>query len=91
MPKTDPKKPAYPSKTCPKCGKYIHARLRQHEACGWMQGAEKRTIKRRKPGRPKLIRAVANGGITLADIQAVKAVVDKLGAAKVRQLAEVLA
>jgi len=35
-------------------------------------------------------KSATNGGISLEDIAAVKAVVDRLGAAKVRQLAEVL-
>jgi len=52
----------------------------------------KTVAKKKKPGRPKGTTATAvSGGITLGDIQAVKAVVNKLGADKVRQLAEVLA
>jgi hypothetical protein len=86
-----PKKPNFPSKTCPKCSELIHARLTKHPACGWVQGGAERRTKRRKPGRPKLVRAASTAGpISIADIHAVKAVVDKLGAAKVRQLAEVL-
>jgi hypothetical protein len=30
------KKPAFPSKPCPKCGKPIHARSKKHEDCGWI-------------------------------------------------------
>jgi hypothetical protein len=29
------KKPNFPSRPCPKCGKLIHARSKSHEACGW--------------------------------------------------------
>jgi hypothetical protein len=93
-------KPNFPSKPCPKCGQSIHARSKKHEACGWvmdgqtvapapMQPAKKR-------GRPKELgtaptaRSTA-GEISFDDIVAVKAVVDRLGAEKVRQLAEVLA
>jgi hypothetical protein len=42
--------------------------------------------KAKNPGRPK---AAPMGGISLDDIRAVKEVVSKLGAEKVRQLAEV--
>jgi hypothetical protein len=31
------KKPAFPSKPCPKCGKFIHTRSKSHEACGWTE------------------------------------------------------
>jgi hypothetical protein len=33
------KKPAFPSKPCPKCGKPIHARSKKHEECGWTSDA----------------------------------------------------
>jgi len=29
------KKPAFPSRPCPKCGKPIHIKSKRHEACGW--------------------------------------------------------
>ena len=48
----------------------------------------------RKPGRKPAAVATNGrkaGGITLADIEAVKALADRLGAEKVRQLAAVLA
>jgi len=91
------KKPNFPTKSCPKCGKPIHARLTKHEACGWVAEANgkpaptaTKTVKRRKLGRPR--KAIASaGGISLDDIAAVKAVVDRLGAEKVRDLAAVLA
>jgi len=43
----------------------------------------------RKPDKPA-VEATATSGITLDDIRAVKEVIDKVGAEKVRQLAEVL-
>ncbi len=43
----------------------------------------------RKPGKPAATPS-ATGGITLEDVRAVKDVVDKIGADKVRQLADVL-
>ena len=93
------KKPNFPSKPCPKCGKLIHARLTKHPDCGWVAEANgqpalvaTKTVKRRKVGRPKKAVAGSNAsGISLEDIAAVKAVVDKLGAEKVRDLAQVLA
>ncbi|MBY0525131.1 MAG: hypothetical protein K2R98_17125 [Gemmataceae bacterium] len=78
-------KPNFPSKACPKCNAVIHARSKSHEACGW--GMSGKTASAKKVGRPK---AVA-GGITLNDIAAVKALVARVGAEKVEQLAKVLA
>jgi hypothetical protein len=34
-----PKKPNFPSKLCPKCGKYIHAKAKSHPECGWTMAA----------------------------------------------------
>jgi hypothetical protein len=33
------KKPAFPSKPCPKCSKLIHARSKKHVECGWISDA----------------------------------------------------
>ena len=30
------KKPSFPNRPCPKCGKPIHTRSKRHEACGWV-------------------------------------------------------
>jgi hypothetical protein len=54
-----------------------------------LKGAGKSALIR-KPVR-KLAPAAPAGGISLDDIRAVKQVIDKIGADKVRQLAEVLA
>jgi hypothetical protein len=86
-------KPKFPSKPCPKCGALIHTRLRKHEACGWsfdnMAPAPKPATAK-KPGRPAGVKPAA-GEISLSDVSAVKELVNKIGADKVRQLAEVLA
>ena len=29
------KKPSFPSRSCPKCGKPIHIKTKRHEECGW--------------------------------------------------------
>jgi hypothetical protein len=29
------KKPTFPNRPCPKCGKPIHIKTKKHEACGW--------------------------------------------------------
>jgi hypothetical protein len=59
----------------------------------YLQSMGKRKKAGRKPG-PKSATAAANGtrstGISMADIQAVKSLVDTMGAAKVQQLAKVL-
>lgn len=87
-------KPNFPSKTCPQCGKLIHARSHSHADCGWVMAETTpapSASKAKKLGRPKKVHTVANGGgITVEDIQAVKKLVDALGAEKVRDLAAVL-
>lgn len=87
-------KPSFPSKPCPKCGKYIHARMKKHEECGWVmeETAARRPKGKKTPKVRQLIRkpAPVGGTVTLADIQAVKALTDRLGAEKVWQLAAVL-
>jgi len=93
------KKPAYPSKTCPKCGKLIHARSHSHPECGWVMasnGAPAAAVKpagkaKKKMGRPKKVVAASGGSISVEDITAVKKLVDAMGAKKVKQLAMVLA
>lgn len=88
-------RPNFPSKLCPKCGAFIHARTQKHEECGWVGNAKtvvKRRKKTKKKSRPKEAVAPARAiAITIPDIQAVKKVVNRIGAAKVRELAEVLA
>jgi hypothetical protein len=76
-----PKKPAYPTKICPKCSKLIHARSQSHEACSWTMNSQATAVKQ---GRPK------GEGITMQEIESVKALVDRMGAEKVQELARVL-
>lgn len=84
------KKIKFPNRACPKCGKPIHIRAKEHD-CGWKADAHadtpsaiiRRVVKTKKAGR-------SNGKLTVADIQAIKDIVNKLGADTVRQLAEVL-
>lgn len=93
------KKIGFPNRPCPKCGKPIHVRTKSHD-CGWKAeesakapaGETPSAIIRRvvKAKTGKTTAAGAFSGITMADIQAVKDVVNKLGADTVRQLAEVL-
>jgi hypothetical protein len=91
------KKPNFPSRPCPKCGKPIHIKSKKHEECGWGMEASAETpsalikrggIPKKKPA--KVAVANSNASVTMDDILAVKAVVSKLGAETVRQLAEVL-
>ncbi len=99
------KKPAFPTKPCPKCGKPIHARKMSHD-CGWVASANgapaaaqtssapavtKPTSKPKNGRRKKHVAVATASVISLEDIQAVKKVVDQLGAEKVQQLAKVLA
>jgi hypothetical protein len=90
------KKLAFPNRPCPKCGSPIHIKTKTHE-CGWSldgKASAAPSVKRggkRKKRRAKVAAAATNASITMQDIEAVKSVVDRLGADKVRQLAEVLA
>jgi hypothetical protein len=91
------KKPAFPSRPCPKCGKPIHIKSKKHEDCGWGRegSAETPSAALRRAGSPtkkpaKVAVANASASVTMEDIRAVKALVSKLGAETVRQLAEVL-
>jgi hypothetical protein len=61
----------------------------KHHLLGKSGGKKRRG---RKPGRKPAAEAanVSKGGISIQDIEAVKAVVEKLGADKVRELARVL-
>lgn len=52
MAKTDAK-PNYPSKLCPKCGKYIHLRSKSHEECGWKDTSTSAPAKAAKPANGK--------------------------------------
>ncbi|OAI50470.1 hypothetical protein AYO44_05585 [Planctomycetaceae bacterium SCGC AG-212-F19] len=90
MATSDTKKPNYPAKACPKCGALIHARSKSHEACGWvMRGNAKRAMAASRPGRAGMKRG-ASSTVSVADIQAVKTLVDRLGTTKVQQIAQVL-
>jgi hypothetical protein len=91
------KKPGFPSRPCPKCGKPVHIKSKKHEDCGWgMEGSaeapsaalQRGGSPKKKPGRVAV--ANANASVTMDDIRAVKILVSKLGAETVRQLAEVL-
>ena len=86
-----PKKPKFPSKPCPKCGKTIHARSQSHEACGWVMDGKTGSVSKpgKKLGRP-IGRPASGSAVTVSDIEAVKALVDRLGAGKLEQLARVL-
>lgn len=84
------KKISFPNRACPKCGKPIHIRAKEH-ACGWKADAHADTpsaIIRRVVKTKKAVRT--NGRLTMADIQAVKDIVNKLGTNTVKELADVL-
>ena len=90
---TSVEKRAFPTKTCPKCSEPIHARSHKHEACGWVMAANGVAGKTSHPANKSTNgrRSGTVGGITVDDIEAVKKLVDSMGAEKVRQLAQVLA
>jgi hypothetical protein len=91
------KKPGFPSRPCPKCGKPIHIKSKKHEACGWgmESNVETPTAVIEQPGnaKPQNVQPAptsSRASISMDDIQAVNALVNKLGAETVRQLADVL-
>lgn len=91
------KKPTFPNRPCPKCQKPIHIKSKKHEECGWgiEDSAETPSAVIKKAGNAKkksvkVAAASSSASVTMADIQAVKDVVDKLGADKVRQLTKFL-
>jgi hypothetical protein len=53
-----------------------------------LKGGNKSALLRRSAARPRA--AVSGGGFSMRDIEAVKQVMDKIGADKVQQLAQVL-
>jgi hypothetical protein len=55
-----------------------------------LKGGNKSALLRRSTTRPRTAAANSTGGFSMKDIEAVKQVVDKIGANKVQQLAEVL-
>ena len=86
-------KPAFPSKPCPKCGKYIHARIKKHEECGWVMEETARRSKGKKTRKVRqLVRkpAAVGGAITMADIEAVHTFEGTETAPAVRELDGVL-
>jgi hypothetical protein len=55
-----------------------------------LKGGNKSALLRRAGSRPRAASGAAGGGFSMKDIEAVKQVVDKIGADKVQQLAQVL-
>ncbi len=105
MAKTDEAKPKFLSRPCPQCGKPIHIKSKKHPECGWGMettasvtapvsapvAAKRGRPPKQKPAAKAGPRQASPGGITLEDISAVKALVQRMGADKVQQLAAVLA
>jgi len=84
----------FPNRPCPKCGQPIHIKTKKHEDCGWVadgQVAVAPVSSKRVSKVKKQTGQAAGGAITMQDIEAVKALVDRMGADKVRELAAVLA
>jgi hypothetical protein len=74
------KKRSFPTKPCPRCNQPIHAAKQSH-SCGWTMNSKATAVKR---GRPK------GEGVTMQEIESVKALVRRMGAVKVQELARVL-
>ena len=81
----------FPNRPCPKCGKPIHIKTKNHECGGVSDGhGAKHGATPKKRGSSGDGRWQEAGDITIQDIETVKALVDRIGAEKVRQLAQVL-
>lgn len=100
MAKAEEQKPKFPNRPCPNCGKPIHIKSKKHPECGWAVGDTApaapvavvvAAAKRGRPAKKKPAVTAAASDITLEDISAVKALVERMGADKVQQLASVLA
>ena len=51
-----PKKPSFPSRPCPKCGKPIHIKSKKHDECGWtLNGTAAPSIAAQTPGVNKSV------------------------------------
>jgi hypothetical protein len=74
------KKRSFPTKPCPRCHQPIHAAKQSH-SCGWTMNSQATAV---KPGRSK------DEGVTMQEIESVKALVQRIGAVKVQELARVL-
>src|SRR5260370_39518691 len=85
--------------TPPKIKDYIKSHFRLHLETSLISNYKSSMLKKgagksgvsRKPQSQAAARAGSSGGITVGDIKAVKEVVDRLGADKVQELAQVLA
>ena len=95
MAKVIEQKPKFPNRPCPQCSQPIHIKSKKHPECGWGMGHLASTalvaVKRGRPAKKKPVAKATAGGVTLDDIAAVKALVQRMGADKVQQLAAVLA
>jgi hypothetical protein len=56
------KKPSFPNRPCPKCGKPIHIKAKRHEACGWV--ADAATAAKSTPAAKAASTAGKNGETT---------------------------
>jgi len=68
-----PKKPNFPSRPCPKCGKFIHASAKSHPECGWIKTTSPATTP-----QPKHSPAAADGE-KLSKMEAVRRVLREHG------------
>jgi ribosomal protein L11 len=67
------KKPNFPSKLCPKCGKYIHAKAKSHPECGWTMTSSPATTPQPKHS------PTATNGEKLSKMEAVRRVLKEHG------------
>src|SRR5271170_2978381 len=86
MAKAAEKKPNFPSKLCPKCGKFIHTRSKSHEACGWTEASSPASKPQAKDSptatngaKPSKPAPTATNGEKLSKMEAVRRVLKEHG------------
>jgi len=52
------KKPTFPNRPCPKCGKPIHIKTKKHEACGWTMNGRAETSQKSDMNKSVAVREI---------------------------------
>jgi hypothetical protein len=52
------KKPTFPNRPCPKCGKPIHIKSKRHEECGWVMDSSAATPQKPEVSKSDAIKAI---------------------------------
>ena len=72
------KKPNFPSKPCPKCGKFLHIKLKKHAECGWGMNGKAGTASAPTKSQVKPAPAATNGQ-QISKMEAVRRILQQHG------------